>query len=111
MRGAESGLPSVSGTCFGPARLALDNLEAHQAERVRQAIEARGTSLWFLPAYLPDWIPIVAFPKPRALLCRAAARTREALADTIRAALNAITPQGARRWCAHCGYPVPDQDL
>ena len=74
----------------------LDTLEAHQVERVRQAIEARRTNLWFLSTYSPDVTPIEeAFAKPRALLCRAAA----------------ITPQDARGWCAHCGYPVPNQDL
>ena len=30
--------------------VALDSLRAHQGERVRAAIEARGAELWFLPA-------------------------------------------------------------
>ena len=37
----------------------------------------------------------------KALLGRAAAHTREALADAIRAALQAITPQDARVWYTH----------
>lgn len=90
----------------------LDNLTAHRGERVRQAIEAQGASVWFLPAYSPDLTPIEeAFSKFKALLRRAAARTREALADAIRAALAAITPGDACGWYTHCGYPPQDQDL
>jgi transposase len=36
----------------------LDNLGAHQGQRTRAAIEARGAELWFLPAYSPDLTPI-----------------------------------------------------
>ena len=92
--------------------VAMDNLRAHQGERVRAAIAARGAELWFLPAYSPDLNPIEeAFSKLKALLRRAAARTREVLADALRAALQAITPHDARGWYAHCGYPLQDQDL
>jgi hypothetical protein len=64
------------------------------------------------PAYSPDLNPIEeAFSKLKALLHRAGARTREALTDAIRATLRAITPQDARGWYAHCGYPLQDQDL
>jgi transposase len=31
------------------AIVVIDNLSAHKSERVRQAIEARGAQLWFLP--------------------------------------------------------------
>jgi transposase len=90
----------------------LDNLKAHQGERVRAAIEARGAELWFLPAYSPDLSPIEeAFSKLKALLRRAAARTGEALTAAIRAALTAITARDARGWYAHCGYPLPAQDF
>src|SRR5579859_1841056 len=36
----------------------MDNLSIHQGVRVRQAIEARGCQLLFLPAYSPDFSPI-----------------------------------------------------
>jgi transposase len=89
----------------------LDNLKAHQGKRVRRAIEARGASLWFLPTYSPNLTPIEeAFSKLNVLLHRAAARTCEALTHAIRAAVRAITPQDARGWYAHCGYPLPAQD-
>jgi DDE superfamily endonuclease len=59
----------------------LDNLGAHKGERVRELIEGRGCSLLFLPAYSPDFSPIEeAFSKIKALLRKAAARVRGALA-------------------------------
>jgi len=36
----------------------LDNLSTHIGEKVRQAIEARGCQLLFLPSYSPDFSPI-----------------------------------------------------
>jgi len=36
----------------------LDNLAAHKTPAVRQAIEATGSHLLFLPAYSPDFSPI-----------------------------------------------------
>jgi transposase len=90
----------------------LDNLPAHHAARVRSAIEGRGAAVWFLPAYSPDLNPIEeAFSKLKSVLRRAGARTRDALADAIRAALQTITPADALGWYTHCGYPSPDQLL
>ncbi len=64
--------------------VALDNLDAHKGERVRELVEARGCELLFLPAYSPDFSPIgEAFSKVEALLRRGKARTREALIGAI----------------------------
>jgi transposase len=88
----------------------VDNLTAHRSERARAAIEARGASLWYLPAYSPDLTPIEeAFSKLKALLRRAQARTTEALSAAIWAALQAITPRDARGWFRHCRYSVKGQ--
>lgn len=88
----------------------LDNLSAHQGDRVRAAIEARGCQLWFLPLYSPDLSPIEeAFAKLKALLRRAAPRTREALDAAIAQALDQITPATAQAFFAHSGYPVSAQ--
>ena len=84
----------------------LDNLSIHQGARVRQAIEARGCRLLFLPAYSPDFSPIEeAFSKLKAYLRRVGARTHEALQDAIAQALTLITAQDALGWFLHCGYP------
>jgi transposase len=83
----------------------LDNLGAHKGERVRELIEARGCELMFLPAYSPDFSPIEeAFSKLKALIRKAAARTREALVEAIAAALSAVTPEEARGFFLNCGY-------
>src|SRR5215472_16599838 len=46
----------------------MDNLPAHKVHGVRQAIEAAGASLRYLPPYSPDFNPIeMAFAKLKAL--------------------------------------------
>ena len=88
----------------------LDNLSVHKAASIRQALEARGCSLLFLPPYSPDCTPIEqAFSKVKAHLRRLGARTKEALQEAVRLALEAITPDDAAAWFAHAGYVLPDQ--
>lgn len=83
----------------------LDNLNIHHGERVRNAIEAKGCHLVFLPSYSPDLSPIEqAFSKIKTCLRRLGARTKEALQDAISLALETITDQDARNWFTHCGY-------
>ncbi len=85
----------------------LDNLGAHKGERVRELVEARGCELLFLPAYSPDFSPIEeAFSKLKALLRKAAARTRGLLVEAIGRALLAVTARDAMGWFVHCGYEV-----
>jgi transposase len=85
----------------------MDNLQAHKSVRVKQAIEAKGCQLLFLPSYSPDLSPIEeAFSKLKTILRRAGARTREALEEAIGHALLAITAQDAQGWFVHCGYPL-----
>ena len=46
-----------------------DNLPSHKVAGVREAIEARSASLWFLPPYSPDLNPIEqVFAKLKQLL-------------------------------------------
>jgi transposase len=83
----------------------MDNLSIHQGQRVRQAIEASGCQLLYLPSYSPDLSPIEeAFSKLKTFLRRLGARTQEALQEAVAQALEAITPQDARGWFTHCGY-------
>lgn len=88
----------------------MDNLSIHQGARVRQAIEAKGCQLLFLPAYSPDLSPIEeAFSKLKTYLRRVGARTHEALIDALTQALLTVTAADARGWFTHCGYPTPLQ--
>ncbi len=88
----------------------MDNLGAHKGARIKELIEARGATLLFLPAYSPDISPIEeAFSKIKALLKKAAARTREALVEAIGLALEAVTSEDAEGWFVHCGYQAEAQ--
>jgi transposase len=83
----------------------LDNLRAHKVRGVRDAIEARGARLLYLPPYSPDLNPIeLAFAKLKALLRTAARRTVDALWRAIGHALDAFSPAECARYLAHAGY-------
>ena len=84
----------------------VDNVGAHQPDRIRELVTAAGCGLVFLPAYSPDLSPIEeAFSKIKALVKAAAARTRAALDAAIAAALNAVTAADVVGWFSHAGYP------
>ena len=83
-----------------------DNLPSHKVRGVREAIEACGASLLYLPAYSPDLNPIeLAFSKLKRLLRSAAARTVDALWHAIGPLLTRFTPDECARYLRHCGYP------
>ena len=83
----------------------LDNLPAHKGTAVREAIEAVGARLLFLPPYSPDFNPIEnAFAKLKALLRKAAARTVEQLWTVIGQCLDAFTPDECANYFAAAGY-------
>jgi transposase len=83
----------------------LDHLSVHKAPAIRQALEARGCALVYLPAYSPDFTPIEqAFSKLKAILRHRAARTRDALLDALAVGLRAISPDDAHGWFRHAGY-------
>jgi transposase len=83
----------------------IDNLSAHKVAGVRAAIEARRAVLLYLPPYSPDLNPIeMAFAKLKALLRKAAARTRDSLWDAIADVLSAFTPAECANYLAHAGY-------
>jgi transposase len=88
----------------------VDNLSAHKADRMRQAIEDCHCHLLFLPPYSPDCTPIEqAFSKIKAILRGLGARTKEALHEAVRLAIEAITRHDAAAWFAHAGYALPAQ--
>lgn len=83
----------------------MDNLGSHKVAGVRQAIEAAGATLLYLPPYSPDFNPIEQlFAKLKAILRKAAARTLEALIDAITLALSAFTPGECANYFANAGY-------
>ncbi len=83
----------------------MDNPGSHKGAAVREAIEAAGAELRFLPPYSPDFNPIEnAFSKLKALLRKAAARTRDALWDAVAYAIDAFTPGECANYFTAAGY-------
>ena len=83
-----------------------DNLSSHKVAGVREAIEERGASLWFLPSYSPDLNPIeLVFSKLKRLLRSTAARTVDALWHAIGQLLGHFHPAECASYLRHCGYP------
>jgi len=70
----------------------MGNLGAHKVKGVRQAIEAVGACVEYLPAYSPDFNPIeLRWADLKRQLCKLAPRAIEDLARTVRR-LRAGTP-------------------
>src|SRR3546814_13594611 len=82
----------------------LDNLPAHKTMAAREAIEATGASMLFLPPYSPDFNPIEnAFSKLKTILRKTDARTDPELSDTIRHAFPRITPEERENYFTEIG--------
>ena len=83
----------------------MDNLAAHKVAGIRDAVEATGARLVYLPPYSPDLNPIEqAFAKLKAMLRKAAERTIPALWDRIGTLIDAFTPEECRNYFKHTGY-------
>jgi transposase len=84
-----------------------DNLQPHKIAAAREAVEACGARVLFLPPYSPDYSPIEPmWSKVKQWLRSAAARDDEALVAAIGAALRNVTPQDVHSYFEHCGYIV-----
>lgn len=83
----------------------MDNLSSHKVKGVREAIEAVGATLRYLPPYSPDLNPIEQFfAKLKSLLRKAGARTIEALDQAIADALTRFSPTECMNFLADAGY-------
>ena len=83
----------------------MDNLGSHKVTGVRQAIEAAGARLLYLPPYSPDLNPIEqAFAKLKALLRARALRTVEALWNALGDLVACFTPTECANFLRHAGY-------
>ena len=83
----------------------MDNLAAHKGAAVRAAIETTGARLVLLPPYSPDFNPIEnAFAKLKALLRKAAARTKDTLWQTTGDLLGEFSPQECANYFVAAGY-------
>ena len=83
----------------------MDNLTPHKAAGVREAIEAVGASVRYLPPYSPDFNPIEnMWSKVKGQLRSMAARSVDALHEAIGVALASVTPSDCVGYFRHCGY-------
>jgi len=83
----------------------IDNLGSHRSPRIREAIEAKGASLLYLPPYSPDLNPIeLAFAKLKALLRKAAERSTEALWNRIGQLVDSFSPDECAHYFRTAGY-------
>jgi len=83
----------------------MDNLSTHKIDGVREAIEAAGAKLRYLPAYSPDLNPIeMAFAKLKTALRKGAARTVKALMKLIGKLIKTFAPEECANYFRHAGY-------
>jgi transposase len=96
--------------CLAPALregdiVVMDNLKPHKAAGVREAIEAAGAKLLYLPPYSPDLNPIeLLFAKLKALLRKYAERAVEALWKRIGKLLDEFSASECGAYLRHDGY-------
>ena len=83
----------------------LDNLATHKVAGVREAIEAAGARLKYLPPYSPDFNPIEnLWSKIKQSLRSQSPRTPAKLLTAAANAFAAITPADCHGFFLHAGY-------
>ena len=83
----------------------MDNLRTHKIDGVRQAVEAVGAKVRYLPAYSPDLNPIeMAFSKLKTALRKGAARTVTTLMKLIGKLIKTFAPEQCANYFRHAGY-------
>jgi len=85
----------------------MDDLAAHKMAGIEEAIAAVGVSPLYLPPYSPDLNPIEQFfAKLKALLRKAAARTKEALWRTAGQVLDLVSSAECQIISPIAGYEL-----
>jgi transposase len=85
----------------------MDNLPAHKAIRVREAIESVGARVVFLSPYSPDFNPIEnCWSKLKEYLRSQESRTNLELDQAISKAIDLVTEEDIIGWFTHCCYYV-----
>jgi transposase len=83
----------------------MDNLAAHKAAGVAEAIEAAGADVWYLPPYSPDLNPIEKlWSKVKAWLRRVSPTGFDGIGDAVADALRTVTAEECASYFASCGY-------
>ena len=83
----------------------MDNLRAHYAHGVEEAIRAVGAEVLFLPPYSPELNPIEqTWSKLKSILRKIGARTLQALAGALPLCRDEISTSDIIGWFGHSGY-------
>lgn len=85
----------------------MDNLATHKVQGVREAIEAAGARLRYLPPYSPDFNPIEnMWSKIKQSLRSLAPRSREELIPAAKSAFAAISRADCRGFFLNAQYAI-----
>jgi len=83
----------------------MDNLAAHKVPGIREAIEAVGARVAYIPSYSPDLNPIeMLFSKIKSILRKKALRTIDALWKELGEIATCVSPTECRNYLRHAGY-------
>jgi len=83
----------------------MDNLAAHKVPGIREAIEAVGARVAYIPSYSPDLNPIeMLFSKIKSILRKKALRTVDALWKELGEIATCVSPTECRNYLRHAGY-------
>ena len=88
----------------------MDNLAAHKVAGVRQAIEAVGASVIYLPPYSPDLNPIEnVFAKIKGEIRKRKPRTKELCDQLCGECLDWFSPDECSNYLRHAGYVTQER--
>jgi transposase len=99
-------IEQVLAPCLSPGNIVVcDNLSCHKVDGVRQAIEAQGAQIRYLPPYSPDLNPIeMAFSKLKTWMRKIAARDFNHLCMGVGSAISQFSPSDCRNYFRHANY-------
>ena len=85
----------------------MDNLATHKVQGVREAIEAVGARVMYLPPYSPDYNPIEnMWSKIKQILRSLAPRTQDELIEAARRGFEAISTSDCQGFFSHALYAI-----
>ena len=85
----------------------MDNVATHKVAGVREAVEAAGATLRYLPPYSPDLNPIeLSFSAFKAFLRKCAERTEDALCRRAGQFVRRLSAEACANFFGHDGYAI-----
>jgi transposase len=83
----------------------MDNVKFHHNRETIRMIESTGARVVHLPPYSPDFNPIEeCISKIKAVLKKERPATQRKLGNSLRRAINRVSPTDILGWFEHCGY-------